>query len=213
VALEIRGPAAARLGRKLRRERPARPAEVVMGAVDILISGKLTKRYVRAIKSSTRELLLAHAYFLPGPILLRSLLRAARRGVRVRLLLAGRSDVPFARAATRTLYRRLLHAGCEVYEWTASVLHAKLAVIDERRLLVGSFNLDPFSRSNLETLVQVNDPQAAGAGAEWVTTRLAQARRVTPGECEAPFRRWIWEALGFVVAQLATFLGAMMRRR
>jgi cardiolipin synthase len=111
------------------------------------------------------------------------------------------------------LYRRLLRAGCEVYEWTASVLHAKLAVVDERRLLVGSFNLDPFSRSNLETLVQVDDASAAGAGATWVTSRLALARRVTPAECEAPVRRWLWDAFGLIAAQVAQYLGALMRRR
>ena len=74
-----------------------------------------------------------------------------------RLLLAGRSDVPFARAATRSLYCRLLAAGVHIHEWSDSVLHAKVATVDGLSLLVGSFNLDPFSLSNLEVLVEVVD--------------------------------------------------------
>jgi cardiolipin synthase len=215
VALEIHGPACARLGKKLRREKQA--AGDANAPVHIFLSGgggrRLEKRYHRAFRASAKQLLVAHAYFLPSPSLLTAMFRAARRGARVQLLLAGRSDVPFARAATRTLYRSLIKAGIEVYEWTESVLHAKIAVVDDQRLLVGSFNLDPFSRSNLETLVEVDDAQAAAAGGAWVREHLARARRVTAADCETTIQRFVIDGMGLFAAWLAQALGRLMRLR
>ena len=88
--------------------------------------------------------------------------------MKVSLLLAGRCDVPFARAATRSLYRRLLRAGVVIHEWNDSVLHAKVATVDGRRLLVGSFNLDPLSLANQETLVEVTDTHLVKQADAWI---------------------------------------------
>jgi cardiolipin synthase len=69
---------------------------------------------------------------------------AAARGVRVRLLLQGRSEYPLQYRACRSMYCKLLDDGIEIYEYMASYLHAKVAVIDAYAT-VGSSNLDPFS--------------------------------------------------------------------
>src|SRR5262249_52918236 len=140
LALEIRGPAAQRLARKLRKE----PIGPYPGGVKFYLSSesggrKLRKRYLKAFAAARTRLLVAHAYFLPDAGLIRALRGAAHRGVDVKLLLAGNSDVPFAHAATMSLYRRLLTAGVEIYEWTRSILHVKATTIDRRRFLVGSF--------------------------------------------------------------------------
>ena len=92
--------------------------------------GRLRNIYRRAFGAARSEILAAHSYFLPDRRFVRSITAAARRGVKVTLLLAGRSDIPLARAATARLYRRLVESGVEIREWTRSVHHAKVAVVD-----------------------------------------------------------------------------------
>ena len=65
----------------------------------------------------------------------------------------------------------------QIFEWTSSVLHAKATTIDHRRFLVGSFNLDPLSLSNLETLVEVEDPDVVPRAEEWIESHLARRAR------------------------------------
>jgi cardiolipin synthase len=102
-------------------------------------------RYLQAIRQAQTEIILASAYFLPGLHFRHALLAAAKRGVRVVLLLQGKPDYPFFHHATVALYGHFLDAGIEIYEYHQSILHAKIAVIDEHWATVGSSNLDPFS--------------------------------------------------------------------
>jgi cardiolipin synthase len=215
LALEIRGPAAAWAQRRARRERGRSPP----GRVRIWLSGlggarRLRRRYLKAIGAARERVTMAHAYFLPDRHLVRSITAAARRGVRVRILLPGRSDVAGFRPATRRLYRRLLAAGVELREWPATVLHAKVAVADGRRLLLGSFNLDPFSLANLEALAEVEDPGLAGAGERWIEARMAEAELVLPGSVpRSRLRRWWEERVGGLVAGAVRWLGRFLARR
>jgi len=101
--------------------------------------------YLAAIYRSREDIILAHAYFLPGRRLLRALCQASARGVRVRLLLQGRPDHPLLHYATLSLYDKLHMAGIELYEYRASHLHTKVAAIDGHWATVGSSNIDPFS--------------------------------------------------------------------
>lgn len=82
------------------------------------------------------------AYFVPSDFLIIALLRAARRGVHVRLMLPGRCDVKLARFATHSFYESLLSAGIEIWERQGAVLHAKTMVIDGEISVIGSVNLD-----------------------------------------------------------------------
>ena len=75
----------------------------------------------------------------------RALMQAAQRGVRVVLLLQGRVEYRLQHYATHALYDQLLAAGIEIYEYQASYLHAKVAVVDGQWATVGSSNIDPFS--------------------------------------------------------------------
>lgn len=101
--------------------------------------------YLRAIQRSRREILIANAYFLPGLRFRHALIAAAQRGVKVRLVMQGRSDHLMYQMAARALYRHFLENGVEVYEYHSSEMHAKVAVIDGTWSTVGSSNIDPFS--------------------------------------------------------------------
>jgi len=202
AAVEVRGLACVELARHVHRQSAAGRDPNIR----ILLSGlgggrRLRRRYIKAFGSARSRVLLAHSYFLPDHSVLRSMTAAARRGVAVTLLVPGRSDVPLARAATALVYRRLLAAGVEIYEWNGSVLHAKLAAFDGERMLIGSFNLDPFSLADLEALVEARDRKATEAVERWIGRHVREARRVT----EADFRQGGWWRRG--VARLAGMLG------
>src|SRR5690606_12813139 len=100
--------------------------------------------YLATLRHARHDVLIANAYFFPGRRLRKALEEAAGRGVKVRLLLQGRSEYPMQYRACRYMYCKLLDDGIEIYEYMASYLHAKVAVIDQCAM-VGSSNLDPFS--------------------------------------------------------------------
>lgn len=214
LALEIRGPQCAHLGEMIRRE----PHRSVDSSLRIYVCGlgggwRLRRRYLKAFARARQRIHVAHGYFLPDRGVVRAITAAARRGVQVRLLLGGRSDVPFARAATRSLYRRLLAAGVHIHEWSVSVLHAKVATIDGRRLLVGSFNLDPFSLANLEALVEVADTQVVRQGEAWIQDHFARSRSMTSVEAGSRLHRWLLDPLGRLVARLADAMSRVIASR
>ena len=105
----------------------------------------IERAYLNAIAGAKREVIVANAYFLPGRLFLRALIHAARRGVRVMVVVQGKVEYRLQHYATLALYGRLLDAGVEIYEYHASYLHAKVAVVDGEWATVGSFNIDPFS--------------------------------------------------------------------
>ncbi len=85
------------------------------------------------------------AYFLPGTTYKQILKNAVRRGVEVKVILAGQSDIKIAKNAERYLYRWMLRNGIKIYEYQPTVLHAKVAVADDNWLTVGSYNINDIS--------------------------------------------------------------------
>ncbi len=105
----------------------------------------IERAYLAAFDAARVEVVLANAYFVPGGRMRRALVRAAARGVRVRVLLQGRYESFMQHHAARPVYKQLLSAGIELHEYTLSALHAKVAVVDGHWATVGSSNLDPLS--------------------------------------------------------------------
>jgi cardiolipin synthase A/B len=151
-------------------ERPRHPGRKSGdAAVNIISGGPLQRRfYIREafqvnIASAAEEILIATPYFVPGPRIIRSLLRAVRRGVRVRLLLPARSDVPLVLLLGRSSYATLLRGGVEIFELEREILHAKVMLIDAERTVIGSANLDQRSfHRNFEINCLVDNIQFGG---------------------------------------------------
>ena len=199
LAVEIRGTVCARLARKLRRERVLEPQGVTRVHLANRGGGwRLRRRYLEAFRGARTSIHLAQGYFLPNRQMLRALTDAVRRGVEVSVLLPAHTDVPLARLAMRYVYAPLLAGGVRIREWNRSVLHAKAAVIDGRKLLVGSFNLEPLSLISMEALVEADDAGAAAQGDRWMREHFALA--VEQGQ-EA--------RISWVRGLLATLLGWM----
>jgi len=145
-----------------RLQLPARGETQLVLRDNVRHRAHIERTYRKAIGAARHEIIVANAYFFPGLRLRRALVMAARRGVRVRLLLQGQYEYFLPYRAARQLYGQLMAAGVEIYEYHASFLHAKVAVVDGKWLTVGSSNLDPFSLLLArEANVVAHDPQMA----------------------------------------------------
>lgn len=163
----------------------------------------IERAYLAAIRSARREIIIANSYFFPGIRIRRALVGAAERGVAVTLLLQGRVEYLLLHFATRAMYGQLLQAGIAIEEYHRSMLHAKVAVVDELWATVGSSNIDPYSLLMArEANVIVRD---RGFNAE-LKGQLREliaggSRRVVPGDWQGRPRLYkavIWIAYGIV---------------
>ena len=112
----------------------------------------------QGIAGARRRAWLTSPYFVPDESLRTVLLAAALRGMDVRILLPGRSDMRLVRAAGRSYYSELLRAGVRIYEYQAGFVHAKTLVVDDTVASVGSANMDIRSfELNHEMNVLVSD--------------------------------------------------------
>jgi cardiolipin synthase len=144
----------------------------------------IERAYRKAIGKAHQEIIIANAYFLPGGKLRRALINAAKRGVRVTLLLQGRYEYFMQYHAARPVYGALLAAGVEIHEYEAGFLHAKVAVVDGHWATVGSSNLDPLSLLLArEANVVVEDKAFAGQLAGILREAMvSQGRRMEPAD-------------------------------
>lgn len=122
----------------------------------------IREEYLSAIIRAKESIDITNPYFIPDHGIRSALRRAARRGVCVRLLTAGLSDVPIARWAGQATYASLLRSGVRIFEYQPRVLHAKSAVVDGIWYTVGTSNIDHLSFfRNLEVNLFGRDPESA----------------------------------------------------
>jgi cardiolipin synthase A/B len=126
-------------------------------------SSYISNAFLIHIASAAEEILIATPYFIPGPRIIRSLLRAARRGVRVRLLLPARCDMPLVRLLGHSYYSALLRGDIEICEMEREILHAKVMLIDGERTVIGSANFDQRSfHRNFEINLVIDNERFGG---------------------------------------------------
>ncbi len=180
---------------------------------NVLNRSQIERAYLKAIGAARHEIVIANAYFLPGRRLRKALIHAAKRGVRVRLLLQGRYEYFMQYHAARPVYGVLLAAGIEIHEYDASFLHAKVAVVDPDNdrpwATVGSSNLDPIS---LLLAREANVVVADKAFAQQLYQRLDLAIK---GQSQAvgaalytqrPWHQRLRDRVAFGLMRLALFL-------
>jgi cardiolipin synthase len=142
--------------------------------------GRLLRRRLGVDLAHAKDVAIAAAYFLPSRSLRRLLYRVARHG-RVRLLLAGQSDVPLARLAAERLYGRLLARAVRIFEYQPQILHAKLVIADDV-VYVGSANLDRRSLDiNYELLLRMHWPALVQDARHWYEQALASSDALDRG--------------------------------
>jgi cardiolipin synthase len=158
-----------------------------------------------AIAGASKTVRIITPYFVPGPRIVRSLLRAAKRDVRVQLLLPSVSDVPFVKIASRAYLSPLLKAGIEIYERQGTILHAKVLLIDSCWATVGSANLDLRSfHRNYEINVVIDSPEFGAQLDDMFSEDLTRSRRITLLEHEK--RPWFEKLLERLCDPIRRFL-------
>lgn len=158
-----------------------------------------------AIAGASDSITIANPYFIPGPRVARSLLRAAGRGVRVQLILPSKSDVPLVKLVSRTYYAPLLRSGIEIFEREGTMLHAKVMLIDDCWSVIGSANLDQRSfHRNYEVNVIVDSLEFGKQVAEMLAVDLAGSRRIMLAEHEK--RGWYVRFLERLCSPVSWFL-------
>jgi cardiolipin synthase A/B len=136
------------------------------------------KRALLADLKEARETLIISPYFIPPWRIRRMLMRLARSGAKVRLILPGKCDLPVMRMAAQSFYRRFLAAGVEIHEYQPQILHAKLFIIDQVAY-AGSANLDARSLNiNYELMVRLSNPALVKEGRGIFTGMLAHCRQI-----------------------------------
>lgn len=111
-----------------------------------------------ALKNANQSVSIIGSYFLPGRRIRKQLRTASARGVKIKLILQGVSDVSLARKASVWWYAWLLRNKIEIYEWNQTVLHGKIMLVDDNWASVGSYNINHLSDyDSIETNVDTRD--------------------------------------------------------
>ncbi len=224
LGVRIDGPAVAELQRLFRTswedeggEVPASWSEAVVPAWSgdaevMIVSGgpHHNRSFIRsafrmAISGASESIRIANPYFVPGPRIVRSLLRAVAKGVRVQLMLPAISDVPLVRLVSRSYYAPLLKAGIEIYERQGTMLHAKVMLIDGCWGVIGSANLDQRSfHRNYEVNLIVDSSRFGSQVQTLFEEDLACSRQIILAEHER--RGWYLRFLERCCAPVSWFL-------
>lgn len=205
------------LQRSVEEKRPSKPDQVATGGAmaelvlrdNLRFRRRIERAYRHALGEARHDIIVANAYFLPGRKIRQSLIHAAHRGVRVRLLLQGRYEYFMQHHATYALYAPLLAAGIEIYEYAPSFLHAKVAVVDGRWATVGSSNIDPLSLllAREANVVVVDEAFAQNLQHCLETAIDANARRVDAGQlAKRGLRLRMFDAAAYLLVRVLLFL-------
>lgn len=211
---------------QLKRRPSSRPQAVEPGPVmrtgaraALLLRDNLRNRhtiehaYLDAFARARHDVLIANAYFLPGKKFRDALCAMAERGVRVRLLLQGRIEYRLQHYAQQALYGDLVKCGVQIFEYTPSYLHAKVAVVDENWATVGSSNIDPYSLLLArEANVAVYDREFAKQLRHELELSIATESTVVDADACAR-RSWLRRTMSWVAYQLVRAFTVVATRR
>ncbi len=177
----------------------------IIGGTPHHLSSAIRRSFRLALAGASFGVQIMTPYFLPGPRLVRSMIRAARRGIRVRIILPAVSDVPLVRLLSRAYYHPLLLEGIEIYERQQLVLHAKVMLVDDHWSIFGSANLDHRSLlRNYELGAIIDSPEFGRQVGEMFQGDLEQSRRITLDEHEQRGR--MVRMLEVIFSPIARFL-------
>ena len=120
---------------------------------------QVSRSYIDMFRKAEDHIIMMSGYFLPGPVIRRNMKRAAARGVKIKLILAGMSDVMVAKYAERYMYNWIFRNDIELFEYKPCVLHGKVATYDKKWATIGSYNVNIISAyASLELNMDVNNP-------------------------------------------------------
>lgn len=201
-ALYVEGAVAARLERvcedlrkfeiqeitrtRLRMKNLILPDKPVSVRINDWVRGKkeITNSYLKMLSQAKSRVTIVSSYLLPGKLLRRNLRLASKRGVNIRLVMAGKSDVAIAKYSERYMYHWLLSNQIEIYEYQKNILHGKMALCDGQWLTLGSYNVNNISAfASIELNLDVHNPAFTRLAEEQIDTIIQRnCRKITEEE-------------------------------
>jgi len=176
--------------------RAAHPVHIILGGAD-RANEPVSKSIISLVHQATARVWIATGFFVPDDVLLAALELAANRGVDVRLLVAEKNEHPWLVTVGRSYYEELLAAGVRIFEYSAGINHAKIALADDHWGMVGSANLDYRSmRLNFELNLLFHSPDHNAALARILEHDFALCQEIDAAVfARRPFRRKFAEAM------------------
>lgn len=161
--------------------------------------------YIEAIEQAQRHIFLSQAYFIPDEAILQALIRAARRGVDVRILVPWESNHVIADWLARHTFERCLREGVRLFGYQGAMIHAKTATIDGCWSMIGTANIDRLSLAgNYEINVEIFSDEVARAMEAIFTCDLANTREILHEEWRR--RPWLARASEALLSPLWPFI-------
>jgi cardiolipin synthase len=124
----------------------------------VMKRSQVSGSYIEMFRKANDQIIMMSGYFLPGRLIRKNMKRAIKRGVKIKLILAGMSDVMVAKYAERFMYNWLFKNNIELYEYKPCILHGKVAVYDRQWATIGSYNVNDISAyASIELNIDVNN--------------------------------------------------------
>tara|TARA_B100001971_G_scaffold215185_1_gene259357 strand:- start:26165 stop:27313 length:1149 start_codon:yes stop_codon:yes gene_type:complete len=159
---------------------------------------EIQKTYHREIKEAKKSIYITATYFLPGRKLLKLLKKAAARGVEVNLIFGDYSDIPAYNYGSMYFFGWYLKNNINIYKWNKTVIHGKLALIDDSIVNIGSYNHNLISQyANLEMNLEVKDDEFVKSVKKEINQILIESEKVDLSAYEVrsisgKFKNWLF---------------------
>lgn len=165
---------------------------------------RLYRNLLLRLSTAQKRIYITTAYFLPKRSLLRALLKAARKGVDIQILMPGKSDVPMVKWAAFSMVRFLLQKHITIYEYQKTILHAKSMIIDDD-VFIGSFNLNHRSiLHDLEVEVVLKDKASLESMLNQWEKDIQDSKKAHERDFSRP--SWLWRPLYYLAFRLRYLL-------
>ncbi|ULQ58226.1 phospholipase D-like domain-containing protein [Flavihumibacter rivuli] len=171
---------------------------------------EISRSYIEMLDQAKDHVIIMSSYLLPGRVMRKRLAAAAERGVQIKIIAAGKSDVMLAKHAERFLYRWLLKNRIELYEYRPSVLHGKISTYDGKWVSAGSYNLNYISAyASIELNLDVLDTTFARHVEEQLLVVIDKdCHQITAEEFDRSYH-WpsrIWQRVSYEIVRLVFYL-------
>lgn len=155
---------------------------------------EITRAYINMLHGARSHVVIMTSYFMPGYKFRKALKQAAKRGVKVKMILTGDSDVPAAKYAERYMYDWLFLNNIEIWEYQKNVLHGKIATADKKWATVGSYNVNNLSAyASIELNLEVIDHSVVGDIEKRLNEiRIKDCRQITPDVYKRNTNLFMW---------------------
>ena len=160
---------------------------------------EISNSYIEILHTAKKQVVILCSYFIPGKAFRRQIINAVKRGIKIKIIIAGKSDVILAKNAEKWLYDWLLRNHIHLYEYQNNILHGKIAICDTTWLTIGSYNINNISTyASVEVNLDIrNDDFTEGALSkieniiEQECIKITKENHLKSKNIFIQFRRWL----------------------